>query len=637
MSSSDVRITTGQFDFAGGVDSSKIPLIASSYNTNGLARNQLAWLDNGTVRGGGILQRTGWNPLCKVHDASAIYQRGFLYDASQLGGNPYLMLSIGGRMFQVRVDTDNSVHDVTGAFADPATAPKAWYAQHGRFMIKQAGDGVTLPLFWDGLALRRSKGITNTAVAPGTPGVNEIPAATAMVGYMSRIWYGQNRKLNAGDIEFGTSGTAAYGFEDAVLDVTENPLVVGGDGFTLPGTAGNIRALTYPISLDQSLGEGPLFIFSPKQIYALQVPVTRTDWIAAGSANQPLLTVVMNNYGTVSDTSIVHGNGDLFYQTLVPDVRSFFMALRYFQTWGNGSISNNINRILQFNNRALMHMASGMSFGNRLYQTMLPQQTAVGTVFTSLVVMDLDPLSTLQNQNPPVWEGNQEGINILQLFSGDFGGLERAFAVVQSEVDGGVWVWEFTSADKFDQQETPAERRVSWFFETPANDWSEYPRNDGGGPMALKELDGMDLWFDKVFGEVIIKVQFRPDEDPCWYDWHTEKICQSRTPCEDVNNPICSPYPEGPNCEGYRMPISLPKPTNPNCSVGNNRPVTWGFKFQVRIQIKGWCRFRGYHIHALPKVRAPYSNQACAEITSWQVARTPFPPLPATTLFENFP
>jgi hypothetical protein len=625
---SDVRLTTGSFDFSYGCDSSRVPLVASPVNPNGLPRNALAWMDNCTVRGGGILQRTGFDPLCKVHDGSAIYQRGWLYDNSELGGNPYLMLSIGGRMYQVRVDTDNSVHDVTVAFQDPLIAPKAWFAQQGRFMVKQAGDGGTPPLFWDGNLIRRSKGITNPSVLPGTPGVNEIPPATAMIGYMDRLWYVQNRKLSAGDIEGGNSGTLPYNFEDAVLEVTENPLAVGGDGFSVPGTAGNIRGLAFPIALDQTLGQGPLFAFTTKQIYALQVPITRTDWLAAGSNNQPYFPVVMNKYGTVSDTSIVPVNGDLFYQTIIPDIRSYFMALRYFQTWGNGSISNNINRILQFNNRALAHMSSGIAFGNRLYQTVLPFQTPVGVAFESLVVMDLDPLSTLQDQKPPVWEGNQEGLNFLQLFEGDFGGLERAFAVVQSGIDGGIYVWEITNADRFDQGSTSAEKRVNWWFELPAQDWSEYPRSAGGGPMELKELDGLDLWFDKIFGEVLINVQYRQDQNPCWINWlpNPIKLCYSRTSCENLVNPVCYPYPSGTNREGYQMPICLPKPFDPTCTQG--RPSTWGFSFQIKITITGWCRFRGFHLHSLPKKKSAYYAQACAEFASWQNSGTPFQPVP---------
>src|SRR5689334_4766397 len=118
--SSDVRITTGQSSFDYGVDSSRVPLVQSQGNPDGLPRNALAWCVNGSTRGGGVQVRFGNKPLCKVHDGNALYQGGWIYDNSVFGGDPYLMLSVGGRMYQVRVDTDNSVHDVTGVFADPA-------------------------------------------------------------------------------------------------------------------------------------------------------------------------------------------------------------------------------------------------------------------------------------------------------------------------------------------------------------------------------------------------------------------------------------------------------------------------------------------------------------------------------------
>lgn len=600
---SDVRLTTEVWDFSYGVDSSKVPLIQSEKNKDGLPRNALAWLVNGTTRGGGINQRFGNTPLCKVHDGTALYQGGILYDAWKFGGNPYLLLSIGGRMYQVRVDTDNSVVDVTGAFPDSPTVEKCYWCQGEQFAVKQVGDGVTLPVYWDGMGLRRSTGLT------GSP--PELPAAQSMIYYMGRIWYAQNRKYTAGDIVGGPSGSSTFNFDDAILRVTENPLALAGDGFSVPGQAGNIRALNYPIALDTALGQGPLFVFTPKAIYALTVPVSRADWIAANSNNQPLQRVVMRTNGTVSDRSVVPINGDLFFQSLDPAIRSYFMALRYFGTsWANPPISNNINRAMDFQDRGLMHMCSGMEFGGRLYQTILPFQTPVGVAFSALAVLDTDPITTLQDQKPPVWDGLHTGLDILQVFSGDFGGLERAFAVTHSRIDGGIYVWELSGAFKFDGTATD-DRRVEWFFETPAFDWSEYPREAGGGAMELKEIDGLDLWLDRVFGDVLVKVEFRPDEDQCWYFWAEEKICAARTCAEDVNTPICYPYPTEPRSEGYRMPISFPKPTNPQCSVGNPRPVTWGGKFQLKITIKGWCRVRGYQFHALFKQHGPYSNQIC--------------------------
>jgi len=684
-----------------------------------------------------------------------------MYDASLFGGNPYLLLSVGGRTLQVRVDTDNSIVDVTGAFADPAGVEKAYWVQGEQFAVKQAGDGVTLPLFWDGFSLRRSlgdqfnEGVTSapftspavgfailvTLTAPysgsvnqvlrvwdpnlgtpaftnyvqvvpgnfftiqnisGSPGViipagtavkladgtvagillaqvvipavgatvnvkvtptnsgpfplpitingsnfqinsvgtaapganqvylvnltdtpgnvipsstvlygfRELPAATAMVYYMGRIWYARNRKYTAGDIVSGPSGTVQYNFTDSILKVTENPMAIGGDGFSVPGSAGLITALTYPISLDTALGEGPLFVMTAKQIYALTVPVTRTDWIAANTNNQPLQRVVQRVNGTVSDRSVVAMNGDLMFKSLDPAIRSFTMSLRYFgSSWANPPISNNVRRVLDFEDRSLLHMTSAMEFGSRVYETCIPVRTPVGVAFSCMAVLDTDPVSTLQEQKPPVWDGVHTGLNILQVFSGNFGGLERAFAVIQSQIDGGIWVYELTSSARFDANDTGTEVRVVMTAETPAFDWSEYPRSLGGGMFETKRLDGLDLWVDRVFGEFIIKVEFRPDETSCWYLWDEKVICAARTSCEDMNSPVC--YPTTPGSEQYRNPISFGPPTNTECQLGNNRPVTIGFKFQLRITTKGWGRIRGHQLHSVKFETAPFAVMGC--------------------------
>ena len=70
----------GSFDWSSGVDSSKATTLQSTLNPNGLPRNMLAWLNNATVRGGGILQRTGWQPLLRLI-GSGRWQGGFPYRA----------------------------------------------------------------------------------------------------------------------------------------------------------------------------------------------------------------------------------------------------------------------------------------------------------------------------------------------------------------------------------------------------------------------------------------------------------------------------------------------------------------------------------------------------------------------------
>ena len=608
---SGTRLVDGSASFDGGCNSNVPTSVRSASNPNGLRRNQLAWLNNATVRGGGILQRSGWQSLTTVHDGSALFQGGYIY--SPASANPYLMCSIGGHIFKVLLDPPYTVTDLSvifGLFNRPAV-DMAFFAQAEQFLVIQNGDygmglpvipgvtdanGNTLPLFWDGATLRRSKGITNPAVLPGTPGVNEIPAATTMIYYQLRLWYAQFRTANAGDIVYGSSGTAPYKEADSVLNVTENPLVVGGDGFSVPSQAGNIKALNYAANLNTNLGQSQLFAFTTKQIYALDVPITRADWIAAGNSNQPQWSVIQTVNGAVGDRCLVQVNGDIFYQSLDPAIRSMISALRYYQQWGNRAISSNELRALQFNNRALMRFASGIEFDNRVLQAILPIQTPVGVAHQGIVPLDFDIISSFEQDQPPAWEGILDtGLN-LQLFTGDFGGLQRAFSLQYSK-NKTIELWEISVADKRDN----GDNRVNWQIEFPAYTF--------GKEFELKDLDGGEIWVDKIAGKVNYLVEWRPDADPCWKTWVQGEYCAARSTEEDVTNPIT--YPVGQYCEGYKFPITLPKPPTSECSPMMKRPSTRAYQFQVRLTLKGWSRIRAILLYALPVYRASYDGLTC--------------------------
>jgi hypothetical protein len=305
MAASNLAFADGTMAFDGGVDSIKPTTVASELNPGGLRRNQLAWLINGTCRGGGISPRAGWIRVRKLTDIDPtdLFQGGSIY--TPRSGAPYLIADFSGTVYKINL-TSGDVDDLSapgGVYAQ-ATQPKHYFAQAEDFLIIQSGDLITKPLFWNGGTLRQSMGITNPAVAPGTPGVNEIPPGLAMDYYMGRLWYSNGfRQFSAGDIVGGNSGTVAYNFRDAVLNVTENPLVLGGDGFTVPSNAGTIRSLAHNANLDSATGQGVLFISTAKAIYSLQVPVTRTAWIAATNDNQPQQNVIQLANGVVCDTS----------------------------------------------------------------------------------------------------------------------------------------------------------------------------------------------------------------------------------------------------------------------------------------------------------------------------------------------
>jgi hypothetical protein len=396
----------------------------------------------------------------------------------------------------------------------------------------------------------------------------------------------------------GTSGTAAYKFKDSILNVTENPLVVGGDGFAVPSQAGNIRALFHNANMDATLGQGNLYIGTRKAIYSLAVPVSRTDWIAAGNNNQPVQKVVQINNGTVNDRSVAKVNGDAFYQSLAPDIRSLNTAVKNFGVWGNIALSNNEQRILVFNDRSLLKWASGIYFDNRLLQTALPLQTPQGVVHQALIPLDFVPMSQFNATEVPNWEGQYQGLQFFQLYTGDFGGRERGLSVVRSEKDASIQLWELTTDQRFEN----GDNRVVWY--------AEFPAFTAGDETQLKKLVSGELWIDKLFGEVVFIMEYRPDGDTCYRPWHAWKLCTGRNSCEDVNNPVC--YPLTPARESFKQMVSLPEPQNV-CQTVSKRPTNVGYQFQCRLTIRGWCRVRALILYMQKMERQLYFDVPCAE------------------------
>lgn len=591
-------VVDGSIDWSGGVDSIKVTTIASESVPGGLQRNQLSWLVNAGVRDGGITQRSTWQPVGFMHAGNALYGGGFFYEPT--GAFPYLVHVIGGVPYRQDMDTGELTPlSSNPALVHPATSDHCYFVQAEEFLVIQAGDSVTLPLFWDGTTLRRSLGITNTAVAPGTPGVNEIPAATAMDFFMGRIFYAQSRIVNAGDIVYGASGTLPYNFRDAVLQVTENPLALAGDGFAVASNDGNVRALKHSANLDAALGQGRLFVFTRKATYALNVPVTRTDWIAADNTNQPLMTVVQLINGSVNDRSVVPSNGDLFFTSLEPGIRSLLQAVRNFQQWGLVPISANENRILQFNDRSLLRAATGIVFNNRLLMSSLPFETPVGIAHKAIVPLDFLPISSFNRQAQPNWEGTYDGLDFLQLFVGDFGGRERAFATVISRDDGSLNLWELSVDGRFEN----GDQRVTWQAEFPAFNW--------GKPFDLKKLVSAEIWVDRVYGTVNFDLSYRPDGQTCYNPWNKWKICSPRNSAELCESPVSYPLVEYGEC--YKYTMVMPKPPEQCAECATGRPANEGYQFQPKLQVHGFCRIRGLILHAEPLMRKLYYPQPVCE------------------------
>ena len=656
----EIYFPDSSFDWSGGVDSSKVTTLQSERNPNGLGRNQLAWLVNGSLREGGISQRYGWQPLIKEMMASGFYwQGGFLYQPDS--ANPFLVCVLSGVLYAGLLDPPYTVVNLTTLYgvapfpSNPAIAPACFFAQAENYLVIQAGDfytqpGIvtinsygqplaipssTLPLFWSGVpaafsgypgsgtgALRPSMGITSL-VPTISPGINEIPGATCMCFYGQHLWYSQGRSFSAGDTDGAPSGTQANHYRDAVLAVTENPLCFGGFGFSLPTASGNIRAMTYAAAINVPQGQGQFFICTRKNIYSLVVPANDTDWINATAANQPVLNVMQLTNGPVGDRVTAQVNGDVFYQSFTPDIRSLIIATRYFQQWANTSISQNEARALDGSNRALMQFSSAVEFDNRLLNLVLPTVApdGVNTIHEAILPLDFDDVGNLSGESNPVWEGAHGGVQALQIFSGDFGGLPRCFVSMISSVDGSLGIWEITNYSLTEN----GDNRVPWSFETPSFTWaSSRMEND------LKILSGGELWLDEISGTVDLDFYYRQDADPCWHFWTHTSVCSAR--CGE-QEPVIACYPPPSIQAGYRFPVRLPSPKGVTDSQGI-RPSNIAYQFQMKVVLKGYCRVRGYILYAQRYSQTPYQGVSCPTTSIPQgMAKLPDPfnnnPFPA--------
>ncbi len=430
------------------------------------------------------------------------------------------------------------------------------------------------------------------------PGPTQLPSGESMDYYMGRMWIGAGREYVAGDIVGGPSGHVAYDYRDSILYMTENAYTVGGGAFIVPSNAGNIRCLRHPANIDTALGEGQLKVFTRKSVYSVNVSPNRADWAAL---EEPIQRVEQINYGAMGDDAVVAVNGDLYYRS-VDGVRTLLQGIRYFGQPGNTPISREMSRVIDQDNKELLHMCSGILVDNRLLMTCQPYQTPYGVAHKGVMALNFDLISNMAEKLPPAWEGVWEGLNVMQLWQGDFGGRERAFAMVYSEA-GQLEIWELINGVLFDQNQT-GEARITWAAETPSYTFDKV--------FMLKELDTMEMWMDRIIGTVDFEVYVRPDQYPCWTLWANWQECSARNECELPQPPVPCDYPQQRYQPLYRATVTLPKPPTLCAQVGPTaRPMNIGYAFQVKIVVKGYCRIRGLLLHAFEREKQPYQNLIC--------------------------
>jgi len=554
-----------------------------------LGRDQLAFATNTTFRNGYATHRPGWYKRVLVFnddedvDLRDHFEDNIFQGASAFERRNQLVAMIGGRLFRITIDNWD-VMDVSTADLNPSNRYRAWFAEAEDFLICQ--DGQSAPWLYDGATAVRSDTF-------GASGARQVPAGQAMVYSGGRLvtTLADPTQFVVGDIVGGDSGSAAYNYRDAVLYFTENDIVSGGGAFSTPINAGPINALRPVAQVDTSTGQGPTQVFTTNGIFSLNAPTNRALW---GATDFPLGTVSMVQAGALSDRATVNVNGDIWFRAL-DGIRSFIVARRDFSSWVNAPMSREMARVIDRDDRNLLGYSSGALFDNRLLMTVAPYRNwGHGIVHRGLAVMDFAPLSFMTTRVNPVWEGAWCGVQILQILTGTFNGIERCFIFALSDEDK-IELWEVTRdkiADNIDGENVP----IEWTLETGAFTFPRQPTGYIGPGSELQSLDGGELLVDSFTnGTTEFVMQYRPDQDPCWQDWHSWSVCATSELCGVEGSQACvTPLNYRPQ---YRKPFRLPVPGY-GCDEAVNKTLNVGREFQVRFDITGTARIKLFEAHA---------------------------------------
>jgi len=458
------------------------------------------------------------------------------------------------------------------------------------------------PVFFDGSSARQAN-------------VGEIPSSVLGVYAWGRIWFAlpDRRTFGAGDIVYGPSGTPSLGGVDAILKVSENDFLNEGGFFAVPNNAGEITAMLPLATIDTALGIGPLLVSTTNSVVSVNAPVDRATW---KNLTYPIQTISLLDYGPLSPRATVPVNNDMWYRS-GDGVRSFIVARRDTTAPGNTPLSHEVGPILNNDTPNLLFYGSAALFNNRLLLTVSPNLTAGGITHDGLVSINFDSLSSMRGKQPPIWEGLNSGLKVLQVLRGRIDHHERCFAfVLNAAADNLIELWELLpEGNGYYDTYVSVSGINSALVRTPIQSVLESRRFEYN---QLTQLRLAELYLDEIVDEITLVVKFRPDEYPGWTTWATIHLCASVSQC---TIPTPAPYTcvvWKPNARSYAARILLPEPSEA-CNTISAMPLNRGYSFQFRFEGTGHFRLRKFrpHTRVLPDAmtaQCPPSEATCIAV-----------------------
>ncbi len=395
----------------------------------------------------------------------------------------------------------------------------------------------------------------------------------------------------------GASGTQANNYRDAVLSITENLFLLGGGNFTVPGNSGDIRAMRFTATMDVSLGQGPLQVFTPNTVFSCICPPDRETW---SSVTNPILTESVITNGGLSQWATMNVNNDILTRA-TDGWRSIKLSRRDTDTWGTTPISFEVSKRLDKDPETLLGYTSSIVFDNRGLLTSKPKLTPQGIYWQTLVPINFDPVSSLRGKAPSVYDALiWEGLNVFQLFVGQFSGVERAFAFCWNEGTMEFELYELlkSAGAAVNDDDGIVERRVTWSFETAVLFQEQQNQK-----RQYKQLIDGEMYVDKMQGQIDVQVYWKPDQWPCYVPWISFQTCTFEAKDGKL---------------GFNPRMGLGEPPAPRnglfCDEVNNRPLREFYNAQFKFVITGEVEFLGASFKCVPAPATEFAKPICQPV-----------------------
>lgn len=293
-------------------------------------------------------------------------------------------------------------------------------SEAGRFVVFY--DYPNLPVIVENNQARRSD-LSRESI-PGVA-LPEIP--TSVLGaYVQGRLHVANKKHEflSGDPVGGINEDAPITFEESLAPAGS----FNGKSVSLGTQSGNqpITAMGFLQVADTSTGVGPLIVATKGSVYTFRVDLPREDW-----EKEAFGRLILYNAGIAGPNAISNQNSDVIFLSGDNQVRSLLFGTREQQRWSNAPISREISPWLEeFKKPELLDLGFVRSYRNKVFVSVAPYTTeSLDTkgrkVFShahgGMVVLELDNVSSLGDDAPPVWAGLWTGISPMAMMVLDEG------------------------------------------------------------------------------------------------------------------------------------------------------------------------------------------------------------------------